>query len=91
MTEPELLAGLQELPAMRTAVENLDNALALLTPEERILADLLFVHPRKNNIQRVCQLLNVESATAYRRRKQLLSKLLKVLGGMKNSQLTMDN
>ena len=83
MTEQELIAGLKALPAMRVAVENLDNALSLLTPEERIMADLLFIHPKKRNIEKVCKLLQVEHATAYRRRKLLLSKLQQALIGMK--------
>lgn len=83
MTEPELIAGLKALPAMRIAVENLENALSQLTPEERVMADLLFVHHRKNNIQKVCQLLHVEYATAYRRRRALLDKLLHALTGIK--------
>ena len=84
MTEQELLAGLEALPAMRIAVKNMDNALSMLTPEERILADLLFVHPQKNNILKVCELLNVEYATAYRRRRALLNKLLRALSGIRN-------
>ena len=87
MTEQELIAGLKALPAMRVAVENLDNALSLLTPEERIMADLLFVHPQKRNIDKVCKLLQVEHATAYRRRKLLLSKLQQAIIGISKCKM----
>ena len=83
MTESELIAGLKALPGMRITVENLDNALSSLTPEERIMAELLLIHPRRGNIEKVCKLLHVEHSTAYRRRKQLLSKLQQALIGVK--------
>ena len=82
MTEKELVAALKALPAMRAAVESLDNALAFLTPEERIMADLLLIHPKKGNIEKVCELLQVEHACAYRRRKHLLHKLQQMLLGV---------
>ena len=87
MTEAELLAGLKALPAMRIAVENLDNALSILTPEERIMADLLFIHPCRGNIEKVCKLLNVEIATAYRRRKLLLCKLQQAIIGISECKM----
>ena len=82
MTEKELLAALKSLPVMRAAVENLENARASLTPQERILADLLFIHPQPGNINKVCELLRVEYASAYRRRKQVLQKLQQTLLGV---------
>jgi len=84
MTEQKLLAELQSLPAMRTAVENLDNALSQLTPEERMLAELMIIHPRRNNVQKLCQMLHVEYSTVYRRRKALLKKLQRILTGIHN-------
>lgn len=82
MTEKELVAILKALPALRATVENLENALATLTPEERILADLLLIHPKKKNIDKVCALLKIEHACAYRRRKLLLCKLQQTLLGV---------
>lgn len=81
MTEQELIQAMQALPAMRITVQNLDNALSLLTPEERLVAGLLLLHPKRNNIQLVCQHLNVEQATAYRRRRQVIDKLIATLTG----------
>ena len=81
MNEKELLAGLRALPVMRVAVQNLDNALSFLTPEEKIVADLMFIHPQKGNIEKVCKLLQLEHAAAYRYRKVLLEKLLLALTG----------
>ena len=79
MTEPELLRQLERLETARIAVQNLDHALSALTPEERLVANLLFLYPRRGNIQEVCRLLHVEQATAYRRRKQVLQKIAAAL------------
>lgn len=81
MTEKELIQRLQALPALRAMVQNLDNALALLTPEERLVAHLLLVYPKRNNVQLVCEKLHVELATAYRRRRQVIDKLTAALDG----------
>lgn len=82
MTEKELLRALQALPVMRMTVQNLDNALSLLTPEERLVANLVLLYPGRNNIQLVCQHLHVEQSTAYRRRRQVIDKLLAALGNV---------
>lgn len=82
MTETELIQRLQALPTLRIMVQNLDNALSLLTPEERLVASLLLVHPKRNNINLVCEKLHVEQATAYRRRRQVIDKLIAALDGL---------
>ncbi len=84
MNETELIRRLQELPIQRAMVQNLDNALSLLTPEERLVAHLLLVYPKRNNVQLVCEKLHVEQATAYRRRRQVIDKLTAALCGMEN-------
>ncbi len=82
MTEQELLRKTGELEAARIAVQNLDNALSLLTPEERLVANLLLLHPQRGNVQQLCQLLHVEQAAVYRRRKKVINKLLQTLNGI---------
>lgn len=78
-TEFLVLHRLQTLESVRSSVVAVDTALSLLTPEERLIAHLLFLHPKRGNIQLVCEKLNIEQATAYRRRKQVLQKLTKTL------------
>ena len=75
MTDTQLVQMLQALPAQRVAVENLENALSLLTPEERMIAHMLLIYPQRNNVLALCRKLSVEQATVYRRRKQVLNKL----------------
>lgn len=69
------LNRLRNLQAMRRQVAATDQALQELTPEERLVAQLLLVSPQKGNVQRLCQLLEVEQSTVYRRREQVLKKL----------------
>lgn len=70
----------------RCWVETLEGAMQTLDPEERVIADWLFVYPQKGNVQRLCQALDMEQASVYRRRKRLLEKLEEALFGMDNSQ-----
>ena len=79
MMEQAVLARLKSLESDRSSVSAMDTALSLLTPEERLIAHLLFLHPKRGNIQLVCEKLNIEQATAYRRRKQVLHKLTATL------------
>ena len=81
MKHPELVKKLRALPAQRMAVQNLDNALSLLTPEERLIANLLLIYPAENNVQQVCEKLHLEQAAVYRRRRQVLEKLEAALTG----------
>ena len=84
MTDTELIEALRGLQEMRVTVQNLDNALSLLTPEERLVVHYMLLYPQRNNVQRVCEALHVEHATAYRRRKQALDKLKAALGKMES-------
>lgn len=78
-TESMTLSRLQSLESTRSSVAAVDTALSLLTPEERLIAHLLLLHPKRGNIQTVCEKLHIEQATAYRRRKQVLQKLTATL------------
>ena len=82
MTDNELIRKLQALPAQRIAVENLDKALSLLNPEERMVVHYLLLYPKKNNIQLVCEKLHLEPSTVYRRRRLALDKLHSALVGL---------
>lgn len=62
-------------------IEIVENALLVLDPEERMVADWLFVYPRKGNVQRLCQVLGVEQSTVYRRRERMLRKLVTAMFG----------
>ena len=90
-TEGMTLARLQNLESVRSSVTAVDTALSLLTPEERLIAHLLLLHPQRGNVQTVCEKLNIEPATAYRRRKQVLQKLTATLYPEGNGELKVEN
>lgn len=72
---------LQGLDAMRQAVQTVDGALQVLTPEERLVAQMLLISPQRGNVQRLCEMLCVEKSSVYRRRERVLEKLERVLFG----------
>lgn len=57
--------------AMKDAVSwcrIVDSALGILDDEERLVLDRFYIHRAKGNLDRLCEDLGVEVATAYRRR-----------------------
>lgn len=90
-TDGMTLARLQNLESVRSSVTAVDTALSLLTPEERLIAHLLLLHPQRGNVQTLCEKLNIEQATAYRRRKRVLQKLTATLYPEGNGELKVEN
>ena len=60
--------------------------LQVLQPAERLILEQLYVYPSgKGAVQRLCQMLQVESSSVYRYRDRALEKFAKALfGGMEN-------
>ena len=78
----------QPQPATRQALEDtrhwldrLGRSLDALTEEERTVLDMLYIHPKKGNATRLCQVLEVEQSTVYRRRDKALEHLNLALYG----------
>ena len=71
---------LRSFEEQRRRVREMERALALLTPAERLVLDRLVIHRERGAAQVLCQLLEVEPATVYRYKKQALGKLEKALG-----------
>ena len=71
----------RKLGQVRRQVEAMENALQVLDPEERLLADWLFIYPQKGNVQKLCQTLCVEQSTVYRKRERILKKLVTAMFG----------
>ena len=76
----ELEGRLKSFEEQRRRVREMERALALLTPAERLVLDRLVIHRERGAAQVLCQLLEVEPATVYRYKKQALGKLEKALG-----------
>ena len=53
-------------------VDNVEQALRCLTPEQYRVLELFYIHPAKGNVDVLCSELHIEIATAYRRRDEAL-------------------
>lgn len=71
----------QQVQQLQRQLDSLEAAMQELTPEERLVTEFMLVHPQKNNVQQLCQMLGIEQASVYRRRGRVLNKLEKVLFG----------
>ena len=76
----DVVEKLRGLGLRRQMVQDMEQALAELTPAERLVLDRLVIHKERGAAQALCQLLEVEPATVYRYKKQALGKLEKALG-----------
>ena len=76
----EVVRRLQNLDAQRQAVQTLEQALQVLTPEERLVVQMMCICPEKKAAQKLCGLLHVEQSSVYRRRDRALEKLALALG-----------
>lgn len=75
----EVVRRLRELEMQKQTVQTVEQALQMLTPEERLVIQMTLICPEKGNVQRLCELLAVEQSSVYRRRDRALEKLEKVL------------
>jgi len=79
---PEYRRQLQRLlHRTQVKVQMTEAALGILSPQERLVVELLDIRPGKGNADRLCQILQVEPATVYRRREQAERKLARVIFG----------
>ena len=75
MQRDEVVKVLRQLPLLQWQVEKIENALAALTEEEYNILATLYLHPKRNNVDVLCEKLEVERTTVYRRRDKALKKL----------------
>lgn len=76
----QVVDRLKSLHAMRLQVEAMDRAMQTLTPEERLVVERMCIHPATGNVDTLCQLLQVEKSSIYRRKDRAVEKLAKALG-----------
>lgn len=71
----------RKLKEARLWVEIVDGGLSVLDDDGRLVLELLFMHPAKGNIDRLCEQLCVEKSTAYRLRDEALRRFTIALYG----------
>ena len=75
----QLIRRLEDLEQQRLQVQNLDKAMAQLTPTEQLILRKLVMDPGRHNAAVLCDLLDVGSSTIYRRRDRAIQRLLDIL------------
>lgn len=67
-------------------VSQVDTALSILSDEERLVLDRFYLHPIKGIIDDLCERLNVEQATVYRKRDNALRRFTIALYGVTETE-----
>lgn len=71
----------RRLKEARLWVTQVDKAIAVLDEEARLVLDLFYIHPAKGNVGELCERLNMEQATVYRKRDNALRRFTIALYG----------
>lgn len=61
-----------------------DRALGALTPEEKLILYRMYMYPERNALDRLCQELDLEQSSIYRRRDQALNRFVTAYYGILN-------
>ena len=70
------------LDVSRLRMERTAGALKILSPEERRILELLYIRPEVGNLHALCQELQLEQSSVYRRRDQALRNFTAALYGV---------
>lgn len=70
---------LQNMGQVRQELERLERALGELSPEERLVAEYLLISPVRGNVQRLCEILQVEQSSIYRKKEKVLQKIAEAI------------
>lgn len=62
----------RSLAAAKVWVSQVEDAMAVLNQEERLILDRFYINPARGNVDRLCGELNVEKPTVYRRKDDAL-------------------
>ena len=76
----------RRLKEARLWVAQVDKALAVLDDEERLVLDRFYIHRAKGNVGELCERLNVEQATVYRKRDSALRRFTIALYGVTETE-----
>ena len=79
MEKQDVIGRLRRMERLQLELSQLQQAMQILTPEERLVVQMLVVSPEKNAADKLCEILGVERSSVYRRRERALRKLGEVL------------
>ena len=69
------VAMLRSMEAVRTRLEAMEECLEQLSDEERMVIEMLCLHPEKRNMCEICDILNMERTSVYRLKNRILAKI----------------
>lgn len=69
------------LKEARKTVDTIERSLKSLADDEYLILDMLFIHPRKNGVDHICESLCIERTAVYERRNKALEKFTMTLYG----------
>ena len=75
----EVIRRLRGYEYLRHSLEETEQALAQLSPAERLVIQMLVIRQDRGNLGRLCQMLEVEKSTVYRIRTKALRQLADLL------------
>ena len=81
MRRDEVIKMLRQLEAARLWVRKLDGALDCLDEEQRDILEAMFLRPRPGAADFLCEKLDIERSSVYRRRDKALRCLANLLQG----------
>ena len=76
----------RRLKEARLWTAQVDKALAVLGEEEKLVLDRFYIHRAKGNAGELCERLNVEQATVYRKRDSALRRVTIALYGVTDTE-----
>lgn len=65
-------------------VSTTNRALGALSPEEKLVLHRMYMYPERNALERLCQELDLEQSSIYRKRDQALHRFTMALYGIPN-------
>ena len=74
----------QALNQAKLWVSTTDRAFGALSPEEKLVLYRLYMYPERNALDRLCQELDLEQSSIYRKRDQALRRFTTALYGISN-------
>lgn len=66
-------------------VDIVDAGLAVLSDEDKLVLDRLYIHPMRGNVDRLCDDLAIEKAAVYKRKEKALRRFTVALYGLTES------
>ena len=75
MRRDEVIKRLRELREMKAAVERMEDALEMLTEEERDILETIYIDKVRYGADILCEKLVVERACVYKRARKAVQKL----------------